>query len=123
MELFTLVTEFSRHFYAMLNREGSGAPLPNTPSAEKVVKIVARLTEYGESLTRQKTNLLSRDRDNPGQFILYFCIFDFIRRGIYCFVSFVFLTFYVSAVFFIFFVFFLLLSFFDLLYILIFLSF
>ena len=90
MELFTLVTEFSRHFYAMLNREGSGAPLPNTPSAEKVVKIVARLTEYGESLTRQKTNLLSRDRDNPGQFILYFRIFNFIRRGIYCFVSFVF---------------------------------
>ena len=74
MELFTLVTEFSRHFYAMLNREGSGAPLPNTPSAEKVVKIVARLTEYGESLTRQKTNLLSRDRDNPGQFILFFRI-------------------------------------------------
>ena len=66
MELFTLVTEFSRHFYAMLNREGVGAPLPNTSSAEKVIKIVGRLTEYGESLTRKKNNLLVQERETSG---------------------------------------------------------
>ena len=71
MELFTLVTEFSRHFYAMLNREGVGAPLPNTSSAEKVIKIVGRLTEYGEGLTRKKNNLLAQERETSGSSYLF----------------------------------------------------
>ena len=66
MELFTLVTEFSRHFYAMLNREGTGAPVANSPSADKVIKIIGRLTEYGESLARKKKNLLAQDREASG---------------------------------------------------------
>jgi hypothetical protein len=65
-EQFTLVTEFSRHFYAMLNRDGVHAPLPNTAAAEKVIKIVGRLREYGENLSRKKKNLLAQDRDNSG---------------------------------------------------------
>lgn len=65
-EQFTLVTEFSRHFYAMLNRDGVHAPLPNTTAAEKVIKIVGRLSEYGENLSRKKKNLLAQDRDNSG---------------------------------------------------------
>jgi hypothetical protein len=65
-EQFTLVTEFSRHFYAMLNRDGVHAPLPNTTAAEKVIKIVGRLREYGENLSRKKKNLLAQDRDNSG---------------------------------------------------------
>ena len=70
MEQVTLVTEFSRHVYAMLNREGAGAPMPHTPSAEKVIKIIARLTEYGENLTRKKSHLLAQDRDAQGDAII-----------------------------------------------------
>ena len=66
MEMFTLVTEFSRHFYAMLNRDGSAAPMPNTPAAEKIIKIVGRLSEYGDTLSRKKNNLMAQDRDAAG---------------------------------------------------------
>ena len=67
MEQFTLVTEFSRHFYAMLNREGAAAPAPHTAAAEKVIKIVGRLTEYGENLSRKKSSLMAQDRDSAGK--------------------------------------------------------
>ena len=70
-EQFTLVTEFSRHFYAMLNRDGAHAPLPNTTAAEKVIKIVGRLREYGENLSRKKKNLMAQDRDYSG---IYWCV-------------------------------------------------
>jgi hypothetical protein len=66
MEQFTLVTEFSRHFYAMLNREGAAAPAPHTAAAEKVIKIIGRLTEYGENLSRKKSSLMAQDRDGTG---------------------------------------------------------
>jgi hypothetical protein len=66
MEQFTLVTEFSRHFYAMLNREGAAAPAPHTAAAEKVIKIIGRLTEYGENLSRKKSSLMAQDRDGAG---------------------------------------------------------
>ena len=66
MEQFTLVTEFSRHFYAMLNREGTAAPAPHTAAAEKVIKIIGRLTEYGENLSRKKSSLMAQDRDSAG---------------------------------------------------------
>lgn len=65
-EQFTLVTEFSRHFYAMLNRDGAHAPLPTTTAAEKVIKIVGRLREYGENLSRKKKNLMAQDREYSG---------------------------------------------------------
>jgi hypothetical protein len=57
LEQFTLVTEFSRHFYSMLNNERS-PPLPETPASEKVIKIVGRLKEYGAGLSRKKNDLL-----------------------------------------------------------------
>ena len=50
----------------MLNRDGAHAPLPNTTAAEKVIKIVGRLREYGENLGRKKKNLLAQDRDHSG---------------------------------------------------------
>jgi hypothetical protein len=69
LEQFTLVTEFSRHFYTMLNRDGAAAPTPNSQAAEKVDKIVSRLKEYGENLSRKKNVLLGRERENPGEYI------------------------------------------------------
>ena len=87
MELFTLVTEFSRHFYAMLNREGVGAPIANTSSAEKVIKIVGRLTEYGENLTRKKNNLLAQERETTGMTqstISLFCLISEVLLFLYC---------------------------------------
>jgi hypothetical protein len=67
LEYFTYITEFCRHFYTMLNREGPSAPHPGTPAAEKVNKIVLRLGEYEETLVQKKSALHAAEHEPSGK--------------------------------------------------------
>jgi hypothetical protein len=69
LENYTFVTEFCRHFYSVIGREGPHAPLPDTPAAEKVSKIIARLGEYAEALLQKKNALHAAETRAAGAMV------------------------------------------------------
>lgn len=53
-EMFTQFTELLRHFYSIIAREGSQAPIPGSDSAEKINKILKKLEDLSGDLKRKK---------------------------------------------------------------------
>jgi serine/threonine protein kinase len=63
-ERFTVTTELLRHFYKILSREGSLAPLLGTVSYDKAKKLMDRLVEIHQSLLNKKRNITSQIDNN-----------------------------------------------------------
>ena len=61
LEMFTQFTELLRHFYSIIAREGSQAPIPGSDSAEKVTKILKKLEDLSEDLRRKKDEFSIND--------------------------------------------------------------
>jgi len=56
-ELFGAITEYLRHFYALLNRSGVDTPAPGNAAALKIEKILAHLDLTNEKLQSKKMRL------------------------------------------------------------------